>query len=95
MSQPSVITSDTDMLHSRYYTVKTTPSDPDFPFCVHKHVGASQPTFVPDLNVPFDLEFRRTLSIGEFVADLAETSGQDIGGESDQREDRDIFRVNK
>jgi hypothetical protein len=35
-------------------------------------LGANQPTFVPDLNVPFDLEFRHTLSVEEFAADLAE-----------------------
>jgi len=35
-------------------------------------VGTRQPTFVPDLNIPFDLEFRRTVSIDEFAAFLAE-----------------------
>jgi hypothetical protein len=58
-------------------------------------VGASQPTFVPDLDVPFDLEFRRTLSIDEFAADLAEHLGKDTEGERDWGEDGDVFRVNK
>jgi len=40
------------------------------------HIGASPPTFVPDLDVPFDLEFRRTLSIDDFEADLAEHLGK-------------------
>jgi hypothetical protein len=48
----------------------------DLLFRAHKHVGASQPTFVPDLDVPFDLEFRRTLSVNEFATDLAEYLGK-------------------
>jgi hypothetical protein len=50
--------------------IETTISDPDFLFRAHRHVGTSQPIFVPDLNMPFDLEFRRTTSINEFVAEL-------------------------
>ncbi|OBT40524.1 hypothetical protein VE00_09006 [Pseudogymnoascus sp. WSF 3629] len=56
--------------------VETAPSLPDFLFRAHKHVGANQPTFVPDLGMPFDLEFRRILSFEEFVTDLAEHLGK-------------------
>lgn len=51
--------------------MKTTASDPDFLFRAHKHVGSSQPKFVPDLDVPFDLEYRRTYSIDDFARRLA------------------------
>jgi hypothetical protein len=57
-------------------TIETAPSHPDFLFRAHKYVGASQPTFVPELDVPFDLEFRRTLSVDEFATDLAEHLGK-------------------
>jgi hypothetical protein len=50
----------------------TAPSDPDFLFRAHKHVGTSQPMFVPELNLPFNLEFRRTFSIDDFAVFLAE-----------------------
>jgi hypothetical protein len=33
-------------------------------------VGTSQPTFVPDLQVPFDLEFRHNWSFDDFAAIL-------------------------
>lgn len=39
---------------------------------MHKHTRTSQPTFVPDLDIPFDLEFRRTHSIDDFAELLAE-----------------------
>ena len=39
-------------------------------------MGAGQPTFVPDLDVPFDLGFRRIFSVEEFAADLAEHLGK-------------------
>ncbi|OBT94396.1 hypothetical protein VE01_07775 [Pseudogymnoascus verrucosus] len=57
-------------------TIRTTPSDPNFLFRAHKHAATSQPTFVPDLDVPFDLGFRRTHSIDKFVEDLAEHLGK-------------------
>jgi len=51
-------------------TVKTTPSDIDFLFRAHKHVGTSQPTFSPGLNIPFDLRYRCTSSIDNFALEL-------------------------
>jgi len=53
-------------------TIKITLSYPDFLIRVYKHMSTSQLIFVLDLNMPFDLEFRHTLSVNEFVADLAE-----------------------
>lgn len=48
-------------------TIKTPPSGPDYLFRAHKHVGTSQPIFVSELNIPFDLEFRRAFSIDKFA----------------------------
>ncbi len=56
--------------------IKTAPSDPEFLFRAHRYVGTSQPTFEPELEVPFDLEFRRTISVDEFAAHLAKHLGK-------------------
>ena len=42
----------------------------------HRHVGTSQPTFEPELEVPFDLEFKRTISVDRFAACLAQHLGK-------------------
>jgi hypothetical protein len=56
--------------------IETASSDPKFLFRAHRHVGTSQPTFAPKLEVPFDLEFKRTVSVDEFATLLAEHLGK-------------------
>lgn len=56
--------------------IKTAPSDPKFLFRAHRYVGMSQPTFQPELEVPFDFESRRTISVDKFAAHLAKHLGK-------------------
>jgi hypothetical protein len=58
--------------------IETAPSDPEFLFRAHRHVGTSQPTFELELEVPFDLEFKRTISVDGFAAHLAEHLGKTL-----------------
>ncbi|KAH0566167.1 hypothetical protein GP486_000435 [Trichoglossum hirsutum] len=64
----------TELLHD--VNIETAPSDPQFLFRAHRHVGTSQPTFEPELEVPFDLEFKRIISVDGFAALLAEHLGK-------------------
>jgi hypothetical protein len=57
-------------------TIKTTteelsPPEPEYLFRAHKYAGMASPTFTPDLDVPFDLGFKRIVSFDEFIVDLA------------------------
>ena len=60
----------------RDVSIETAPTDPEFLFRAHRYVGTSQPTFEPVLEVSFDLEFKRTISVDQFAAHLAEHLGK-------------------
>ena len=47
------------------------PPDPKFLFRAHSCSCASQPTFVPDINISFDLGFKREVSLDAFAIRLA------------------------
>jgi hypothetical protein len=52
--------------------IETAPSDPEYLFRAHRYVGPGQPIFEPELDAPFDLEFKRTTSVDGFVEFLAQ-----------------------
>jgi ribosome-associated translation inhibitor RaiA len=41
------------------------------PFSRDRHIGKGHPVFIPDLNVPFDLEFWFSVSVSDFAEMLA------------------------
>jgi len=53
-------------------TVEMCPSRPDFLFRAHKHIGTEPPSFVPDIDASFDLEFQRAFSVSDFATFVAE-----------------------
>lgn len=59
-----------------HVNIETALTDPKFLFRAHRHVDTSEPTFKPELEVPFDLEFKRTFSVDEFAAFLAQNLGK-------------------
>jgi hypothetical protein len=48
------------------------PSRSDFLFRAHKHTGTGPPSFVPDFDASFDLEFQRAFSVSDFATFVAE-----------------------
>lgn len=54
-------------------TPDPTSSEPEYLFRAYKYTGTEtgRPTFIPEIDVPFSLEYRRTIPVDEFIWDLA------------------------
>jgi len=76
-------------------TVEMSPSRPDFLFRAHKHIGTGPPSFIPDLDASFDLEFQRGFSVSDFVTLVAEHLNKTRKEKKDKSESGNMFRVDE